>query len=431
MRVEMGGEIDLSLLGPGDRFVLDRLREKGRAWIVGGWVRDLISGYEPNDIDVATDLLPKEVQAIFPKSIMVGEKFGTTIVRLENMEGHGYQCEVTTLRQDGGYADGRRPDNVIFGTEILVDLDRRDFTINAMAIEPTGILMENDNPIGKLIDRDNRGINDLKNAIVRAVGNPGKRLGEDGLRVIRAFRFLSKEDGGLRKLEPELGEAILSNRKMLGKISKERIWTEIRSILSMKNSKDIVRMMDEYRLFEEITPGLSINHDAIHSNDHLVNLALIYSSENFSGVELSEKLGGNLRLSNFEKGEISFLHGLKGLQLNHSSGSIRRFKATIEESRKKRVFQYLSGRGIGTEKFQEVCRNLGEEKTGRLPLIDGNMLCDLTGLIPGKKLGRLKEWLYTIQVERGIESKEEMIVILEEIGWEDSEYEAWPILSWP
>lgn len=125
-------QISLSPLKDEDRIVLDRLREFGDAWIVGGWVRDVLSGFSPEliaDIDIATNLTPVEVKAIFPRSIMVGEKFGTVIVRIDGSNNRDYECEVTTLREDGGYSDGRRPENVVFGQEIENDLARRDFTV--------------------------------------------------------------------------------------------------------------------------------------------------------------------------------------------------------------------------------------------------------------------------------------------------------------
>ena len=147
--------ISLSLLREEDRIVLDRLRDFGEAWIVGGWVRDFLSGLSRNridDMDIATNLRPEQVKDIFPRSIMIGEKFGTVIVRIDESENDDYKWEVTTLREDGGYSDGRRPENVVFGKEIGDDLERRDFTINAMAIDISGKLLGNDDPEGELLD---------------------------------------------------------------------------------------------------------------------------------------------------------------------------------------------------------------------------------------------------------------------------------------
>ena len=151
-----------------DNLVLNQLRKHGEAWIVGGWVRDILLMSDSNsDLDIATTLLPREVIEIFPQTIPVGEEFGTVMVRLEGDSGKKW--EVTTLRKDGSYGDGRRPDNVSFGTNIMDDLARRDFTINAMAIDVDG----------KLIDIFG-GENDLRLNIVKAVGNAEKRIEEDG-----------------------------------------------------------------------------------------------------------------------------------------------------------------------------------------------------------------------------------------------------------
>ena len=128
-------------LSPEDNLVLEQLRKHGEAWIVGGWVRDtLLMGESKSDIDIATTLLPREVIEIFPRTIPVGEEFGTVIVRLDGDSEK--EWEVTTLRKDGSYGDGRRPDNVSFGTNIMDDLARRDFTINAMAIGADGDLID-------------------------------------------------------------------------------------------------------------------------------------------------------------------------------------------------------------------------------------------------------------------------------------------------
>jgi tRNA nucleotidyltransferase (CCA-adding enzyme) len=162
------------------RDVLDlagRLRARGkRAWIVGGCVRDLLTGRSVNDWDVATDARPDELLAMFPRAIPTGIEHGTvTIVR----DGHHY--EVTTLRGEGAYTDGRRPDWVEFVDDITADLARRDFTVNAIAIDPLD---------GKVIDPfDGQG--DLARKLLRAVGDPRQRFAEDGLRVLRAARFVA------------------------------------------------------------------------------------------------------------------------------------------------------------------------------------------------------------------------------------------------
>ena len=425
--------ISLSRLGDEDRLVLDRLRDFGDAWIVGGWVRDVLSGLPQDfidDIDIATTLTPEEVRAIFPRSIMVGEKFGTVIVRVDKSVNEEYECEVTTLREDGGYSDGRRPENVIFGEEIEDDLERRDFTINAMAIGLNEKLVGNDEPFGELLDFHG-GEKDLGEGVLRAVGDAEKRLGEDGLRVIRAFRFLEIGENGLRKLDIGLSKAISSNLEMLEMVSKERIWSELRKILSGQHSGEIVGMMHSHGVLERIIPQVGVNLEVRHSDDHMVNLALMCSSETSDASDLSQLLAEHLRLSRKEASTLSLLHGLRGLDLDSSIGSVRRFIAVQNRSNRKRVLDYLSGSGVEIGDFESCYHKTEDLRAGKAPLIDGNLLSRVTGLEPGRKLGRLKEWLHRIQVEEDIENKDSLLLRLGEIGWEESEFEDWPTLDWP
>jgi tRNA nucleotidyltransferase (CCA-adding enzyme) len=188
-----------------------RLREKGkRGWIVGGCVRDLLLGETPKDWDVATDARPDDVIAMFKKVIPTGIQHGTvTVVR------RGVHYEVTTLRGDGAYSDGRRPDAVQFVDDITADLARRDFTINAMAIDPVD---------GHLIDPWN-GRGDLAARVVRAVGDPFDRFGEDGLRVLRAARFSATLGCSIA---PETERAMGSARSLdtFRRVSAERVRDE-------------------------------------------------------------------------------------------------------------------------------------------------------------------------------------------------------------
>lgn len=172
-----------------------RLRERGkRGWIVGGCVRDLLRGEPAKDWDVATDARPDEVVASFRKVIPTGILHGTVTVVVR-----GVPYEVTTLRGDGTYSDGRRPDRVEFVDDITADLARRDFTMNAIAIDPVD---------GHLIDPFG-GRRDLEAKIIRAVGDPGERFAEDGLRVLRAARFAATLESAL---DPETERAMGSAR---------------------------------------------------------------------------------------------------------------------------------------------------------------------------------------------------------------------------
>ncbi len=182
------------------------------AYPVGGCVRDVLLGREPGDWDVTTSALPWQVQALFEHTIPTGLAHGTVTVRLEKQS-----IEVTTFRSDGDYTDGRHPAQVCFGGSLTGDLARRDFTVNAMALDRTG----------KLIDPFD-GAKDLKNRLLRCVGEPEKRFGEDALRMLRGVRF-SAQLGF--ELEVHTRRAILdcAHRAML--LSAERVRTELEKTL--------------------------------------------------------------------------------------------------------------------------------------------------------------------------------------------------------
>ena len=424
-------DVDLGDLCEGARIVLDRLGEEGDVWIVGGWVRDRIAGKDSEDLDLATNLIPSEVKSAFPKSIMVGEEFGTVLVRVEDSKGRDFQCEVTTLRKDGGYTDGRRPDNVTFGNDIAEDLARRDFTINAMAIEPMKGLVGEECPSGKLIDLDGRGVKDLESGLLRTVGQAEERIGEDGLRMVRACRFLDLGEGGLREFDPELSIAISSNLPMLSKVSKERIWNEFQRVLSCTNSMRIVESMVEHGIFEEILPGISINTNTNPSDDHIVNLALICRDEVSDGPEMSDRIASLLRLSRKESSELSSLHECRKIDLDPSVESVRRFSATMSDTQKSQILDYMRGLGTDTEDFESELEQNSDLKAGFGPLVDGSRISEITGLEGGKRLGRLKDWLHRIQVERDLSSEEEVVELLAEFDWRNSDFEEWQGLSWP
>ncbi|MEM9074302.1 MAG: hypothetical protein AAGE52_37760 [Myxococcota bacterium] len=191
------------------REVCARLRERGhRAWIVGGCVRDLLLGREVNDWDICTSAKPKETKAAFRKVIPTGIQHGTVTVLWK-----GVPYEVTTLRGEGAYSDGRRPDEVFFVDDIADDLARRDFTVNAIAYEPTS---------GTLVDPFG-GAEDLAARRIRAVGVPAERFAEDGLRILRGARFVGTLEF---TLEDETEAAFAGALDTFEKVSHERIREE-------------------------------------------------------------------------------------------------------------------------------------------------------------------------------------------------------------
>ena len=219
--------------------IMKRLIENGfKAYIVGGFVRDSLLGIPNNDIDLTTNATPEQVMALFPKTVPTGLKHGTVTI-IED----GEDFEITTFRQDGEYIDGRRPENVIFTSSIKEDLSRRDFTINAMAMDVNGNITDPFNGRG-----------DLKNKILRAVGDPKKRFTEDALRILRAFRFSARFRFNI---ESSTLKAIIETKEGLKKISKERTSSEITKILLTDNIENTFKLMEETGVLEIILPDIS------------------------------------------------------------------------------------------------------------------------------------------------------------------------------
>ena len=196
------------------------------AYFVGGCVRDYLLGEEFSDIDITTNALPEEVKKIFRKSIDTGIQHGTVTILVN---GEGY--EVTTFRTEDEYTNHRAPEKVEFVNNLREDLDRRDFTINAMALDSNGVLFDYHN-----------GEKDLSSGVIRTVNNPNERFYEDALRMLRAFRFSSKLDF---ELEKDTLEAIKKNAELIKFVSIERIVNEFKKLLSGKgNLRSLELLLD-------------------------------------------------------------------------------------------------------------------------------------------------------------------------------------------
>lgn len=193
--------------------IIGRINDAGyEAYIVGGCVRDTLLHKEPNDWDITTSATPVQVKAIFKRTIDTGIQHGTVTV-MKHRQGY----EVTTYRIDGAYEDARHPKEVIFTPDLREDLKRRDFTINAMAYHPDSGLVD---PFD--------GRKDLEDHVIRCVGDPRERFSEDALRMMRAVRFAAQLD---YKIEERTWEAIKELAPTIGKISAERIQTEMVKLL--------------------------------------------------------------------------------------------------------------------------------------------------------------------------------------------------------
>lgn len=219
------------------------------AYAVGGYVRDSLLGKTPNDWDITTSAKPEDMKSVFADfhCIDTGIKHGTVTVVID-----GEPLEITTFRLDGEYEDNRHPKSVTFTSDLGADLGRRDFTVNAMAYSKmTGTV----DLFG--------GQNDLKNGIIRCVGDPDRRFNEDALRILRALRFASALDF---EIEEKTAQSLLKNRALLGNISEERIAKELLKLVCGKGAKRI--LTDFAPVLFEILPELQPMYKNSHDNPH-------------------------------------------------------------------------------------------------------------------------------------------------------------------
>ncbi|MFC4768961.1 CCA tRNA nucleotidyltransferase [Effusibacillus consociatus] len=219
--------------------VLYQLEQAGfQAYLVGGCVRDMLLGNSPDDYDVATNALPSEVQELFPRTVPTGIRHGTVTVLMGDE-----RIEVTTFRTEGEYADSRRPASVKYVSTLEVDLSRRDFTINAMAMDRHG----------RIIDPF-EGRADLQKKTIRAVGEPEKRFQEDALRMLRAIRFAVVLHFSI---EERTWLAITENAGNLSRISRERIRDEWNKII-LSDIQVGIQLLNKAGLFDVVFPDVPL-----------------------------------------------------------------------------------------------------------------------------------------------------------------------------
>jgi poly(A) polymerase len=235
------------------------LREHGhQALWVGGCVRDLLLGREPADYDVATSATPSEVMRIFPQTYAVGAQFGVVLVPLPALgepeetgdEAPGH-IEVATFRSDGAYLDGRHPDSVRYTTSPQHDVERRDFTINGLLLDP--LSRQPNTPHGELLDYV-EGRRDLERKIVRTIGPPSRRFAEDKLRMLRAVRFAARFG---YTIEAATLESIRELAPQIHQVSCERIRDELTKMLTEGQAQRAFQLLDETGLLREVLPEIS------------------------------------------------------------------------------------------------------------------------------------------------------------------------------
>ncbi|OGZ18960.1 MAG: hypothetical protein A2175_01360 [Candidatus Nealsonbacteria bacterium RBG_13_42_11] len=227
--------------------VISRLKKKNfEAFIVGGCVRDFLRGVAPEDWDVTTNAPPEKIKKIFPKSFYEN-KFLTVTVQINSKNPKLKEVEITTFRSEAKYTDKRHPDEIKFAKTLEEDLARRDFTINAIAIKIQDKKYEIQDPYD--------GQKDLKNKIIRAVGNPQERFNEDALRMMRAVRFATTLGEGW-KIETNTEKAITKNISSLKLISQERIRDELIKIIMSERAAEGIETLRKLGLLKYIIPEL-------------------------------------------------------------------------------------------------------------------------------------------------------------------------------
>ena len=428
------------------KFILEQLNRNGKGFLVGGAVRDKILNKDPGDYDFATDIEYSELKRIFagynPKEM--GAHFGILMI---NVNGKSY--EIAKFRKETGVYNSRYPKDIKFVKTIEEDLARRDFTINSIAYsEQTGI-----------VDLYG-GRQDIRRKVIRFVGKPKLRIEEDALRILRAFRFISKLGFNLDK---KTAEAIYKKRKFLTKISKERIFDELSKILMGKFVKKAFIEMKKLRVLEMIIPEFyyAYNFDQNNPNhpddlfNHIIkvihlcdydlvtrfaalfhdlgkiNVKIIdakgifyfYGHEKESALIAEEELK-QLKASN------DFINSVKKIVKNHmliyqdvSDKTLKKLIIEMEEKNLKRLFNLfsadLNSKGLRTKKEnEEILQNFREKienikKHGKIPQFND---LDITGIdlinlkFSNREIGEVKNRLYELVLGDEIENEKEALL---------------------
>ncbi|MGB9029104.1 MAG: CCA tRNA nucleotidyltransferase [Acidobacteriaceae bacterium] len=238
-----------------ERIVL-QLRAAGHeAYFAGGCVRDILLGVPPTDFDVATSAHPDAVLALFPRTFAVGAHFGVVLV-CDDVDGQEIVTEVATYRSDVAYLDGRHPTEVRFSSSAQEDVLRRDFTINGMMFDPV-LHRQTCNLTSAVLDYVG-GKNDLRDGIIRAIGEPHRRFEEDKLRMLRAIRFAARFNFAI---EPETERAIRQLASGISQVSRERVRDELTRMLTEGHARRAFELLDRTGLLKEVLPEITKLHN--------------------------------------------------------------------------------------------------------------------------------------------------------------------------
>jgi putative nucleotidyltransferase with HDIG domain len=423
------------------RSIVVQLRAAGhQAYLVGGCVRDLLLGRTPKDFDVATDARPDRVSELFERSEQVGAHFGVVLVR-ENAT----QVEVATFRSDASYSDGRRPDAVHFETDPRQDVMRRDFTINALLLDPE---------TNEVLDFTG-GRDDLQRRVIRAIGEPEERFQEDHLRLIRAVRFAARLGF---EIEPATMAAIQRLHGLIAKVSPERVRDELARVLTEGGARRGFELLDETGLLADILPevaamkGVAQPAEFHPEGDVWTHTLLLLEKLRKPTVTLAAgallhdvgkpptfSVADRIRFNGHAEEGARMAHGIL-TRLRFSGEQTERVEALVanhmrfmhtrqmRESTLKRFLRMenfaellelhrldcLAGSGkLDNYKFALArLEELGEEQLRPKPLVTGHDLIEL-GYRPGPAFAKMLAAVEDAQLEGRVRSKEEAVALVQ------------------
>jgi len=423
--------------------IVRKLKDKGfSAYFAGGSVRDMIMGLPSDDIDIVTSAKPDEIEKIFPQTYDIGAAFG-----IINVVENGENFEVATFREERGYADGRHPDEITYTDDPRLDAKRRDFTINSMFYDPIE---------DEIVDFEG-GIEDIKNKVLRTVGNANARFSEDYLRILRAVRF-STRFGFI--LDSSTAEGIINNIDGLKKISNERIRDELNKMFTGNAPAGALRELANLGILDIILPeigalrGVEQPKEFHPEGDVFVHTALMLELMEESSVELAwsvilHDVGKPATFSIGDDGiEHFYSHDkvgakiaekiLKRLKFSNSEidnivSAVRNHMkfAHVQEMRKSKLkrlmaepsfslqldlhkLDCISSHGKLDNYFflKDILDNPEIEIELPKPLITGHDLIKL-GVKPGPKMGKILREISDLQLEGKLSSKESALEYIE------------------
>ena len=420
------------------------------SFICGGAVRDIILGFEPKDIDIATSATPDQVESLFKKTIPVGKQFGIIVVLMD-----GEEFEVASFRNDGNYTDGRRPDSIVFSTP-KEDASRRDLTINGLFFNPLT------NEVIDFVD----GKADIEAKKIRFIGNAEERIEEDRLRIVRAVRFTARLGF---EMDDDTFKAIKKNAHRIHDVSVERIKDELDKMMAMEKPSVAFELLHKTGLLAHILPEVDALVGAeqskkwhqegdIWTHTMLVldntrkrtkdlhalwgallhdigkpGTALIKEDGDISnhghdklGAEMALNILIRLKSSNDEKSAVTAIvsdHMKPGQSMDMNKSTLRRIVALPHFDKLMAVAEAdcessipadkdkEDGKMFGTTHLRKFASEMGEVKVLPAPIITGRHLIDL-GLKPGPKFKEILRTLMDMQLEGEIQSVEDGLHIV-------------------